>query len=120
MDWLTRKETSMQHEIINQEQYTVLQINEDRFDARLAPDFRTRMTELTPNIEEHLILDLTQVRFMDSSGLGAVMASYKMLRGKKMSVVNPQRAVKELLKLTRMDQLISCYATIEDAVTVDA
>ncbi|GIC76828.1 STAS domain-containing protein [Moritella sp. F3] len=110
----------MQHKIINQGQCTVLQINEERFDARLAPDFRTQLTELSQSVDAHLIIDLTQVRFMDSSGLGAVMAGYKMLRGKKMSVVNPQRAVKELLKLTRMDQLITCYDSIDDAISVDA
>lgn len=108
----------MQHEIINQGQCTILQINEERFDARLAPSFKTELTALTKTIDAHLILDLTHVRFMDSSGLGAVMAGYKMLRGKKLSVVNPQRAVKELLKLTRMDQLITCYESIDDAVTV--
>jgi anti-sigma B factor antagonist len=110
----------MQHEIINQGQCTVLQINEERFDARLAPDFRTQLTELSQSVDTHLVIDLTQVRFMDSSGLGAVMAGYKMLRGKKLSVVNPQRAVKELLKLTRMDQLITCYESIDDAIAVDA
>jgi len=110
----------MQYEIINHGQCTVLKINEDRFDARLAPDFRQVITELTQQIDTHLLLYLTQVRFMDSSGLGAVMAGYKMLRGKTLSVVNPQKAVKELLKLTRLDQLIRCYDTIDSAVTVNA
>jgi len=110
----------MQHKIINQGQCTVLHIAEDRFDARLAPEFRNKLAELSPSIDMHLVLDLSQVRFMDSSGLGAVMAAYKMLRGKKMSVVNPQRAVKELLKLTRMDQLISCYENVDDAIAVNA
>ncbi len=110
----------MRYEIINHGQCTVLQINEERFDARLAPDFRHVLTELTQQIDTHLVLDLTQVRFMDSSGLGAVMAGYKMLRGKKLSVVNPQQAVKELLKLTRLDQLIRCYDSIESAATVNA
>jgi anti-sigma B factor antagonist len=44
------------------------------------------------------------------------MGVYKMLKGKKISVVNPQRAVRELLKLTRMDKLILSYETVEDAV----
>jgi len=110
----------MQYEIINQSECTILQVNEDRFDAKLAPSFREQVTELAKTVDAHLVLDLTNVRFMDSSGLGAVMAGYKMLRGKKLSVVNPQRAVKELLKLTRMDQLIICYATIEDAIAVNA
>lgn len=107
----------MQYEIINQGQCTVLQIAEERFDAKLAPRFRQEIEQRVDEIGNHLVLDLSQVRFMDSSGLGAVMSVYKMLRGKKISVVNPQRAVKELLKLTRMDKLITSYDSIEDAVS---
>jgi anti-sigma B factor antagonist len=106
----------MQYEVINKGQCTVLQINEGRFDAKLAPSFRQEIESLAGSIDSHLVLDLTNVRFMDSSGLGAVMGVYKMLKGKKISVVNPQRAVRELLKLTRMDKLILSYETVEDAV----
>lgn len=106
----------MQYEVINKGQCTVLQINEGRFDAKLAPSFRQEIESLVGSIDSHLVLDLTNVRFMDSSGLGAVMGVYKMLKGKKISVVNPQRAVRELLKLTRMDKLILSYETVEDAV----
>ncbi|PSW18141.1 anti-sigma factor antagonist [Photobacterium sanctipauli] len=110
----------MQYEIINQGQCTILQIKEERFDAKLAPSFRSELEQLSESIGTHLVMDLSEVRFMDSSGLGAVMAVYKMLRGKKISVVNPQRAVKELLKLTRMDKLITSFDSIEDAVATVA
>ncbi|PSU34967.1 STAS domain-containing protein [Photobacterium lutimaris] len=110
----------MQYEAINQGQCTILQIKEERFDAKLAPSFREVVGKLSEEVGSHLVLDLTDVRFMDSSGLGSVMAVYKMLRGKQISVVNPQRAVKELLKLTRMDKLITSYDSIEDAVATMA
>lgn len=106
----------MQYEIINQDQCTILKLNEDRFDATLAPIFRQKITEQKETFGSHLVLDLSEVRFMDSSGLGAIMGVYKLLQGKKISIVNPQRAVKELLKLTRMDKLITSYATVKDAV----
>ncbi|WEM43538.1 STAS domain-containing protein [Photobacterium sp. DA100] len=110
----------MRYETIYQGQCTVLQIKEERFDAKLAPSFRKEVEKLSPSIGTHLVLDLSAVRFMDSSGLGAVMAVYKMLRGKKVCVVNPQRAVQELLKLTRMDKLITRYDSIEDAIATIA
>ncbi|AJR08303.1 anti-sigma factor antagonist [Photobacterium gaetbulicola] len=110
----------MRYETFHQGQCTILQIKEERFDAKLAPSFREEVEKLSSGIGGHLVLDLSEVRFMDSSGLGAVMAVYKMLRGKKISVVNPQRAVKELLKLTRMDKLITSFDTIEDAVATMA
>ena len=106
----------MQYEIIHKGQCTVLQINEERFDAKLAPQFRGVVEQHMEEMGSHLVLELTNVRFMDSSGLGAVMAAYKMLRGKKISVVNPQRPVRELLKLTRMDKLITHYDSVDSAI----
>jgi anti-sigma B factor antagonist len=57
---------------------------------------------------------------MDSSGLGAVMGAYKMLSNIKISIVNPQKTVIDLLKLTRMDKLILSHPTIEDALASTA
>ncbi|WP_299494600.1 STAS domain-containing protein [uncultured Shewanella sp.] len=107
----------MQYELIEENKYTVFQINEDRFDAKLAPAFRNEIDLVKGNIAEHLVLDLGQVRFMDSSGLGAVMGVYKLLRNTKISIVNPQKSVQELLKLTRIDKLILSHATVEDATS---
>ena len=106
----------MQFDIIEKGQYTIVQINEGRFDAKLAPAFREQLEQVKGNIRDHLVLDLGQVRFMDSSGLGAVMGAYKMLRNTKISIVNPQKPVTDLLKLTRMDKLILSHPTIEDAL----
>ncbi|ABV85629.1 STAS domain-containing protein [Shewanella pealeana] len=110
----------MQFEIIEKGQYTVIQVNEARFDARLAPSFREELEKIKGNIREHLVLDLSAVRFMDSSGLGAVMGAYKMLRNTKISIVNPQKPIVDLLKLTRMDKLILSHPTIEAALTTTA
>ncbi|MCL1059726.1 STAS domain-containing protein [Shewanella gelidimarina] len=110
----------MQFDIIEKGQYTIVQVNEGRFDAKLAPAFREQLERIKGNIREQLVLDLGQVRFMDSSGLGAVMGAYKMLRNTKISIVNPQKPVIDLLKLTRMDKLILSHPTIEDALAPTA
>ncbi len=110
----------MYYKMINHGHFTVFQINEDRFDAKLAASFRKELEDKVGQISSHLVLDLSQVRFMDSSGLGAVIGIYKLLTGTKLSIVNPQRTVKELMRLTRMDRLISSYDTVEDAVAAVA
>lgn len=107
----------MQFSIINQGRDTIIQVNEGRFDAKLAPVFREQLEQIKDNIQERLVLDLGQVRFMDSSGLGAVMGAYKMLSNTTISIVNPQQPIINLLKLTRMNKLILSYTTIEDALT---
>ncbi len=110
----------MHFEIIEKGQYTVIQVNEARFDAKLAPSFREEIENIKGNIREHLVLDLGNVRFMDSSGLGAVMGAYKMLRNTKISIVNPQKSILDLLKLTRIDKLILSHPTLEAALAASA
>ncbi|WP_299809073.1 STAS domain-containing protein [uncultured Shewanella sp.] len=110
----------MQFNILENEQYTIIQIQEARFDAKLTPSFHTELGKLKHNLREHLLLDMSGVRFMDSSGLGAVMGCYKMLRNTKISIINPQKPILDLLKLTRVDKLILSYSTIEDALAASA
>ena len=110
----------MHFEIIEKGQYTVIQVNEARFDAKLAPSFREEIENIKGNVREHLVLDLGNVRFMDSSGLGAVMGAYKMLRNTKISIVNPQKSILDLLKLTRIDKLILSHPTLEAALAASA
>ncbi|WP_135382885.1 STAS domain-containing protein [Vibrio tasmaniensis] len=106
----------MRYEISQQGNSTVLQVNEERFDAKLAPEFRETVESLTPELSQNVVLDITNVKFMDSSGLGAVMGVYKMLRDKKIAVANDQKPVLDLFKLTRMDRLIKTYTSVDEAL----
>lgn len=110
----------MQYEISQQGDCTVLQINETRFDAKLAPEFRMLIENLMPDLAMNVVLDVDKVTFMDSSGLGAVMGVYKLLRDKTICVANPTKPVMDLFKLTRMDRLIKTYGSVEDALTTIA
>ncbi|MCG9630261.1 MULTISPECIES: STAS domain-containing protein [Vibrio] len=106
----------MRYEISQQGNSTVLQVNEERFDAKLAPQFREVLETLTPDLLPNVVLDISNVKFMDSSGLGAVMGVYKMLRDKKIAVANAQKPVQDLFKLTRMDRLIKTYTSVDEAL----
>ncbi|GMM89019.1 STAS domain-containing protein [Vibrio fortis] len=106
----------MRYEISQQGNSTVLQVNEERFDAKLAPQFREVLETLTPELSPNVVLDISNVKFMDSSGLGAVMGVYKMLRDKKIAVANAQKPVQDLFKLTRMDRLIKTYTSVDEAL----
>ncbi|WP_117236358.1 STAS domain-containing protein [Vibrio maerlii] len=108
----------MQYEISQQGNSTVLQVNEARFDAKLAPEFRNQIESIKEDLSENLILDIESVRFMDSSGLGAVMGVYKLLKDKRILVANAQQPVLDLFKLTRMDRLIKTYPSLDEALHV--
>lgn len=67
----------------------------------------------------HLIVNLEQVRFVDSAGLGLlvlVSQGFK-LQQSQVSMVKPQSYVREILSLANIPKMIPIYESEEDALT---
>ena len=70
--------------------------------------FREEVRAALPESPELIEIDLSQTRFLDSSGLGALFALYRSTRhgdGTIMRLLNPTREIQQLLELTQMQQL---------------
>ena len=59
----------------------VLEVQEKRFRASNVPDFKQFMRQTIQDHHEGVILDLSSVEFMDSSGLGSLVSVARMLDG---------------------------------------
>lgn len=66
-----------------------------------------------------LVLDLTGVPYMDSSGIGAIINYYVSCQrhGRKVVVAGVNGRVMELFKMTKVDSLLSMTATADEAET---
>ena len=90
---------------------------EDRIDAATAIQFKEKMRDLTKNGPGRVVLDLARVQFLDSSGLGAIVAVKKLLgpdRVLELSGLTP--TVEKVFRLTRMDSIFPIHPSIEVAV----
>jgi anti-sigma B factor antagonist len=77
-----------------------------RLDASVAPAFRQEVVQLVQSGERRLVVDLTGVDFLDSSGLGALVSILKALGAQgALAVCGARGPVLSLFKLTRMDKV---------------
>jgi anti-sigma B factor antagonist len=107
----------MQFEIKNAGEVVVLKVLESRVDARSAPELRARLGKLVEEGHSRVVLDLSAVGFVDSSGLGAIVSSLKLLNGSGQLVISGvQRTVSSLFKVTRMDKLFRIVPCEADGV----
>jgi anti-sigma B factor antagonist len=91
---------------------------EDRLDARVANDFKEQMTELIASGHTKIVLDLSKVEFIDSSGLGAIVSSLKRMGGRgELVVCGLQETTMTLFKLTRMDRVFQIFDSEQQAVS---
>jgi len=88
----------------------VVTANSSRIDASVAIQFKDKMRELTDDGSERVILDLGQVNFIDSSGLGAIVAAMKLVGAdRKLELANLTPTVEKVFKLTRMDTIFTIH-----------
>ena len=90
---------------------------EKRMDATNATDFKKQMEAFIEEGQALFILDMNEVDFVDSSGLGAIIACLKLLGGKgDLVIASVNERVINLFKLTRMDRVFQIFSSSDDAI----
>jgi anti-sigma B factor antagonist len=96
----------------------ILHLDEERLDAHNSVDLKVEMQRLYDGGSLHLLVDLKNVRFIDSSGLGALVSGFKNATTKhgtlKLSSLQPQ--VKSMFELTRLHRVFEIFPTPADAL----
>ncbi|NCO21145.1 MAG: STAS domain-containing protein [Rhodobacterales bacterium] len=107
----------MQLDTAHYDEFMVVSVLEDRLDAAIALDFKDAMRDLTCEAPPRVILDLSKVRFLDSSGLGAVIGAMKQLGAtRKLELAGLNTAVEKVFRLTRMDSIFVIHSSLASAL----
>jgi len=66
----------------------------------------------------YVVFDLTRVPFMDASTLGIIVTSWRSATraGGSVRIAGPARQVRRLLTITRLDQIVPVFASLEEAL----
>jgi len=84
-------------------------------DAHGCSKIRPDLEQVTNQSQTHIIIDISSVSFIDSSGIGAIVFLFKRLKSqhRSMEIIGVQGQPKELMLLLRMDSAISLQCTPE-------
>jgi anti-sigma B factor antagonist len=88
----------------------IVRVKENRIDAASAIQFKERMRDVIQTPASRVHLDLSQVLFLDSSGLGAIVAVMKLLGPERLLELSGlTSAVEKVFRLTRMDTILRIH-----------
>jgi anti-sigma B factor antagonist len=81
-------------------------------------EFQSVTQELVDAGVSRVLLDLAKVSFCNSHGFGAIINLYTRLakRDGRFAILKPQKAIQEVLEITKMDSIIGVYEDEEEAV----
>jgi anti-sigma B factor antagonist len=87
-------------------------------DIATGPVLREQLLALVDDGDSDIVIDLGQVPFLDSSGLGVLVAAYKRARsaGGQLRLAGCRPAVETIFQITALDRAFPIYPTVADAV----
>jgi anti-sigma B factor antagonist len=91
-------------------------------DVYTAPVLRERLDEHISEGRTHLVVDLTDVSFMDSTGLGVLVGRLKLVRvtnGSLQLVCSSERILK-VFSITGLDKVFQIFASVDNALAATA
>ena len=90
-----------------------------RLDVAGAPALKEAVAEVVKDGRQHVVIDMEGVSFVDSTGLGSVIAALKQVRGSQgeLRLAAPNQQVRVVLELTTLDRVFPYYETVEEALT---
>lgn len=97
--------------------YSLVKINSEKLDSLLATLLKSELVILHGEGVKNIIIDLSQARYCDSSGLSAILVASRLCKGSDgvFCLVGLQEPVKKVIIISKLDSILNIKETIEEA-----
>lgn len=97
----------------------VLVLQEERLDAHNSNELKTQLLNLFEEGKNNIIIDMSAVRFVDSSGLGALVSGFKNASSREgsLKLCALQTQVKSMFELTRLHRVFEIFPSSDEALS---
>lgn len=108
----------MKYSVDKQEKYCIIRLHEEKLDSVLAPQLKSELVTLNAEGIENVILDMTEVKYTDSSGLSAILVGNRVFNNDSgsfiLAAVNDH--VMKLIRISQLDSVLNIAASVEEAI----
>ena len=96
----------------------ILRLKEERLDTRIAPDLKAQLLVLIKEKNDKVLIDLSETKYADSSGLGAVLLGLRQAReiGAHFAIFAAQKRVQSLIEIAQLGNVLINYENEFDAI----
>ncbi len=107
----------MKFSVENEEKYTVIVSQVEKLDSISAPDLKSELVYLGKSGKRNIIIDLSESRYCDSSGLSALLTGNRLCKENSGSFVicGLQPSVEKLVKISQLHSVLNITPTRDEA-----
>lgn len=108
----------MKYTIDKQEKYSLLRLHEEKLDSSVAPNLKSELITLHAEGVHNIILDLSEVKYTDSSGLSALLVGNRIVQedGGIFVLAHLSDHTAKLIKISQLDSVLNILPKVEEAI----
>ena len=108
----------MKYSIDKQDKYLLFTLNEDKLDSSIAPILKSDFVTHHAEGNRNLVLDLGEVKYIDSSGLSALLVGNRIFHesGGMFVISSITDHVMKLIKISQLDNVLTILPSVEESV----
>lgn len=107
----------MDFKINKREDYTLIEVLDEKLDTHIAPTLKSELVLVSGNGEKNIVLDLSNVRYCDSSGLSSILVANRLCKnvGGVFVLCGLNDAVERLITISQLDTVLNITDSADDA-----
>lgn len=108
----------MKYSLEKKESYAIFDLEEENLNSVIAPKLKSEFIFLRNEGVPNLILDLSDVKYVDSSGLSAILTANRLWKGDGLFLLAGinHASVRKIIEISRLDTILSIEDEVEGAV----
>ncbi|WP_420581819.1 STAS domain-containing protein [Reichenbachiella sp.] len=108
----------MKFTLDRQEKYNTLKVDEEKLDSTISPDLKSEFLTIQGQGIKNIIVDLSDVKYIDSSGLSAILVGNRVFTEAEGSFIlsGVSEHAMKLIKISQLDGVLDILPTVEEAV----
>jgi anti-anti-sigma factor len=107
----------MKFGIDKQEKYSIFLLEEEKLNSQVAPLLKSEMILLNAEGIRNIIFDMSQIKFVDSSGLSSILISNRLCKNSNGTFVltGVNENVIRLIKISQLDTILNIVPSLQEA-----
>lgn len=100
------------------DRYVVIKLHAEKLDSNLAPSLKSELVVLNTDGAKNIIIDLSDTRYCDSSGLSAILVANRLCKNSQgiFVLTGLQEPVKKLISISQLDTILNITITLPEAI----
>jgi anti-anti-sigma factor len=108
----------MKFTVDKNDRYTVFKLDEENLNSLIAPHLKSEFVLLSNEGVRNLIFDISDVKYVDSSGLSAILTANRLWKDHGTFILTgaSHSSVKKLIEISRLDTILTIIPTVEESI----